>query len=111
MKKDVKMNALKSEAKATSKNFQVLTDEALDQVFGGVGGSYYPTPPPPALLRPLPGSLRYPSKGKILSISMPRSKMATPESRNLLPPTWTENSSAYLTEEINNIYRVFTREG
>ena len=47
MKKDVKMNALKSEAKATSKDFQVLTDEALDQVFGGVGGSgggsYYPS--------------------------------------------------------------------
>ena len=49
MKKDVKMNALKSEAKATSKDFQVLTDEALDQVFGGVGGSgggsYYPSIP------------------------------------------------------------------
>ena len=52
MKKDVKMNALKSEAKATSKDFQVLTDEALDQVFGGVGGSgggsYYPSIPTPS---------------------------------------------------------------
>ena len=49
MRKDVKMNALKSEAKATSKDFQVLTDKALDQVFGGVcgsgGGSYYPSIP------------------------------------------------------------------
>ena len=94
MKKDVKMNALKSEAKATSKDFQVLTDEALDQVFGGVGGSgggsYYPsisTPSTPSTPTPPPGSLRYPSKGKILSISMLRSKMATPKSRNLLPPT------------------------
>ena len=52
MKKDVKMNALKSEAKATSKDFQVLTDEALNQVFGGVGGSgggsYYPSIPAPS---------------------------------------------------------------
>ena len=48
MKKDVKMNGLKSEAKVTDKDFQMLSDEDLDQFFGGVGGSYYPTPTTPA---------------------------------------------------------------
>ena len=71
MKKDVKMNALKSEAKATSKDFQVLTDEALDQVFGGVGGSgggsYYPsisTPSTPSTPTPPPGVFTVPVKGE-----------------------------------------------
>ena len=67
MKKDVKMNALKSEAKATSKDFQVLTDEALDQVFGGVGGSYYPsipTPSTPSTPTTPPGVFTVPVKGE-----------------------------------------------
>ena len=71
MKKDVKMNALKSEAKATSKDFQVLTDEALDQVFGGVGGSgggsYYPsipTPSTPSTPTTPPGIFTIPVKGE-----------------------------------------------
>lgn len=69
MKTKEELNALKSEAKATSKNFQVLTDEALDQVFGGIGGSgggsYYPSiPSAPSTPTTSTGVFTVPVKGE-----------------------------------------------
>ena len=64
MKKDVKMNGLKSEAKATDKDFQMLSDEAMDQVFSGVGGSYYPTPATPSTPTIPAGIVTVPVKGE-----------------------------------------------
>lgn len=68
MKKDGKMNTLKSEAKATSKDFQALSDETLDQVSGGVGlssgGSYYPTPSTPSTPSTPTESFTIPVKGE-----------------------------------------------
>lgn len=64
MKKDVKMNGLKSEVKATDKDFQMLSDEALDQVFSGVGGSYYPTPATPSTPTTPAGIVTVPVKGE-----------------------------------------------
>ena len=49
MKTKEELNALKEEVETVSRKLLELTDEALDQVFGGVGGSgggsYYPSIP------------------------------------------------------------------